>query len=552
MSSEPELKIPEDRSVIVVSDLHLGGDEDPDTARRFCRFLEHLRKGQCEVSDDCHGNREGWSGGTPGKKTLLPPEKIILLGDIMELWDSRKRDRNRAFLDLMLPLLKLRDMDCDVVYVTGNHDEDVAELLESTDRDKKELKDFRIEKRERWEASHPGKKRSKECSSACLEVFRSEEELIPFLDRIVGLYRKDASERSDEKKKKKYDIRKRPEVLKIEWRGKHKFEICSRHYPAHRLKDPDNVMKDGKSGLHVGDTEYAFVHGQQFDKQQITHSISQGIGGRFDPVDFFQDLASISVTQEIPVETHVLVVLLAGILLKIAFSPDWNPFIPVIGAATAIVCAAAFLYGLLLFGVVKRGPDRVASAPLLTGICGAGFIGFLLLIIAGLMNLPEGAPAAGIAVWGIFGWLFVIPLIALLYILAVMTIPSLIAWSKRKVYNSLFNIRSKDSDFVIRKTFDPDTYKYTTKVLVYGHTHVADFEKPENTDKIRLLVNTGSWVNDKKNPVYDTFAYIDKDGVCCLIWNDDEEKIECFRKTYGGRCVSVCDYIVKNEVRLTD
>ena len=41
------------------------------------------------------------------------------------------QDRNRSNLDVIFPLLKMQKMDCDVIWVTGNHDEDTAELIES-------------------------------------------------------------------------------------------------------------------------------------------------------------------------------------------------------------------------------------------------------------------------------------------------------------------------------------------------------------------------------------------------------------------------------------
>ena len=94
-----------------------------------------------------------------------------------------------------------------------------------------------------------------------------------------------------------------------------------------------------------------------------------------------------------------------------------------------------------------------------------------------------------------------------------------------------------------------------TKVLIFGHTHKADFTKPEKHDKFRLLVNTGTWVHkdpDKERKNYDTFTYIDNTGVCCLRWNDRERKIECFCKKMDGRDVPLCEYIIKNNIVLKD
>jgi UDP-2,3-diacylglucosamine pyrophosphatase LpxH len=523
------MKAPEkNRSIIVVSDLHLGGGVDPDTAWRFCRFLEHLRKDQPTVSDPCHASGESCTGGIPGTKTLLPPEKIILLGDIMELWDSRSQDRNRAFFDTMLPLLRMRDMDCDVVYVAGNHDEDIAELIESCDQDKKELADQRKKNRELREKEHPGEAPLAGCSPSGLRVLRS--------------VRKDNTER--------------PESLKIAWGGSRTLEICNRHYPAHRVAG-------GEEGLNVGGIDYAFVHGQQYDKQQITYSISQAIGRRVDPVDFFQDLASISVAKKMKLWWHVLIVGLAAILLMLLVRPEFLQDVPkeifsggviIFGAATGLALALMFLYGLYLFGYAKRGSDRVASANILIILCVIGFIAFILLLVLGLMGLIEGLKT-GVVASGIIGGFFLLLLLASIYILVVITVPVLIAWAKRGVYNKL-NIRGMSASKVLAEEFDPDTYKYSnTKVLIFGHTHEPDFVKPEKTGKIRLLLNTGTWEHkkmDKETKNYDTFAYIDTTGVCCLRWNDRERKIECFCKKMDGRDESLCEYIARNNIILRD
>jgi hypothetical protein len=226
----------------------------------------------------------------------------------------------------------------------------------------------------------------------------------------------------------------------------------------------------------------------------------------------------------------------------------------VFGAITCFLLALTFLYGIYLFGYAKRGLDRVASADTLIKICVIGFVAFTLLLALGLMGLIEGLKT-GVVASGILGGFFLLLLIASLYILSVMTFPILVAWAKRGVYDQFLNIRNMSSRTVLTDEFDPTTYRYKTKVLIFGHTHKADFTKPEKDDKFRLLVNTGTWVNkdpDKERKDYDTFTYIDNTGVCCLRWNDRERKIECFCKKMDGRDVPLCEYIIKNNIILKD
>ncbi|MDD1728843.1 MAG: hypothetical protein LUQ50_07220, partial [Methanospirillum sp.] len=70
-------KIPDDRSILVVSDVHLGGVEGPETINRMLNFLDKIESGTAKVV--CHPE-EHKDGSPPVTKTLLPPTKIILLG----------------------------------------------------------------------------------------------------------------------------------------------------------------------------------------------------------------------------------------------------------------------------------------------------------------------------------------------------------------------------------------------------------------------------------------------------------------------------------------
>ena len=46
------------------------------------------------------------------------------MGDVLDLWNPRLQDRNYAFLDGLIFFLKLQKIQSDIIYITGNHDED--------------------------------------------------------------------------------------------------------------------------------------------------------------------------------------------------------------------------------------------------------------------------------------------------------------------------------------------------------------------------------------------------------------------------------------------
>jgi UDP-2,3-diacylglucosamine pyrophosphatase LpxH len=103
---------------IVVSDVHLGGKRS--NYEDFRDFLEWLKntlsaKG---ISLECNGY----------EIKIRKPGTILLLGDILELWDPRKDDRDYVIKDVLTPISILNDIDCDIIYVIGNHDEDLYDI----------------------------------------------------------------------------------------------------------------------------------------------------------------------------------------------------------------------------------------------------------------------------------------------------------------------------------------------------------------------------------------------------------------------------------------
>lgn len=106
-------------NILVVSDLHLGGDEGAAASASFCHFLEWIaRSGEfLEVSSL---TRTGW--------TLQRPSLIILLGDFVDLWIPRGVDRSGVLNDIIPVLERLHELGIEVVYVTGNHDHEMDEV----------------------------------------------------------------------------------------------------------------------------------------------------------------------------------------------------------------------------------------------------------------------------------------------------------------------------------------------------------------------------------------------------------------------------------------
>jgi len=98
-------------SIIVVSDVHLGHKRS-----NFEEFNEFL---------DWIGNKELV---VEGKKRIRYPDSIILLGDILELWEPKDDDFGYVGRQSRKLLEKIIDLPCEKVYVLGNHDKNLEEL----------------------------------------------------------------------------------------------------------------------------------------------------------------------------------------------------------------------------------------------------------------------------------------------------------------------------------------------------------------------------------------------------------------------------------------
>lgn len=103
--------------VLVVSDLHLGHeDSEYKEFANFARWIRNLEGSEKGVQIELRDGRI---------TTVRFPDKIILLGDILELWIPSEGELYNVFKHLFGPATEILDLDCDKVYVLGNHDDDL-------------------------------------------------------------------------------------------------------------------------------------------------------------------------------------------------------------------------------------------------------------------------------------------------------------------------------------------------------------------------------------------------------------------------------------------
>ena len=112
------------QSIIVVADTHFGLRKetqvcDPNAFSDFLNWIKYLERGGKEKLD------LGIWGSSEKSVVLEPPEKIILLGDILELWDASAKSID-ASTRYVIQLLS--DLNCEKIYVLGNHDYDLLDI----------------------------------------------------------------------------------------------------------------------------------------------------------------------------------------------------------------------------------------------------------------------------------------------------------------------------------------------------------------------------------------------------------------------------------------
>jgi predicted phosphodiesterase len=116
--------IPGDRSVIVVSDHHLGLSGQDNVGRHFADFLRYVRT--LRPRGDPEGGRTVLVDGR--ERELYSPEKVILLGDIVDFESPRKNSRASVLADCAPVFPALASLPAEIVYVTGNHDDEISDM----------------------------------------------------------------------------------------------------------------------------------------------------------------------------------------------------------------------------------------------------------------------------------------------------------------------------------------------------------------------------------------------------------------------------------------
>jgi predicted phosphodiesterase len=118
--------------IYVVSDLHLGGRGA--CPNEFTAFIQWLRSipdtGICPAT--LFTLRKGETRHT-GEVSFRRPEKLILLGDVLDMWDPLDQDRSHVVKDAVGPLSCLHGFPGELIYVSGNHDMDIDEIRKTLD-----------------------------------------------------------------------------------------------------------------------------------------------------------------------------------------------------------------------------------------------------------------------------------------------------------------------------------------------------------------------------------------------------------------------------------
>lgn len=292
--------------IIVISDVHLGScNSDYRAFREFIDFLNKIKGEGCLVKDST--------------KKIYNPGTIVFLGDILEFWKPAGANRNYIIECILPPLTALCNLNCDIIYVTGNHDEDLWDI------------------RDIW-----GK-----------------------IDKMC---------------KNNVDNDKPNKGVKFPYDGDTTIKIFERTYPERSLNDKKDGEKIDIKGVEIGDNKYIFMHGHQFDKWQVTYRISRGIeklgkiirrnvSYRFDPIDYMQDLANSSFSKGVGkgrMETTIFIIILiiysvfTIFYVKANETPIWSSlgiiwmlassFI----AATVIPKSAAYLFPRIWDRIIKK------------------------------------------------------------------------------------------------------------------------------------------------------------------------------------------------------
>jgi UDP-2,3-diacylglucosamine pyrophosphatase LpxH len=112
----------EKNSIIVVADTHFGlyTDSEACDPNAFADFLDWVI--DLEEGEEKKLKTGVWSSQDAEPLVLEPPEKMIFLGDILELWTS---SNEAVFASTISIIQSLSELNCEKIYVLGNHDYDL-------------------------------------------------------------------------------------------------------------------------------------------------------------------------------------------------------------------------------------------------------------------------------------------------------------------------------------------------------------------------------------------------------------------------------------------
>jgi len=121
----PSAETDDKKSVIVIADTHFGLKQKDQTCdpNAFSDFLDWVRR--LEQGEKINLSLGVW-GAEREVMDLRPPEKVIFLGDILEMWDASSNSIDVCTRSIVQSISSLT---CEKVYVLGNHDVDLVEIL---------------------------------------------------------------------------------------------------------------------------------------------------------------------------------------------------------------------------------------------------------------------------------------------------------------------------------------------------------------------------------------------------------------------------------------
>ncbi len=124
---EPQVDADPNKSIIVVADTHFGlrKENEHSDPKAFSDFLSWVASLEQKGPEKL--NSRIWSRTQEETITIKPPEKLIFLGDIMELWDASKQTIDVCTRSI---IQSLSGLSTEKIYILGNHDTELAQLAD--------------------------------------------------------------------------------------------------------------------------------------------------------------------------------------------------------------------------------------------------------------------------------------------------------------------------------------------------------------------------------------------------------------------------------------